>query len=165
MNRENKDSYTNSSVTLKKITRRNVEQILNLRVKPRQRSLVAPNAKSIAVAHYERGSWMRGIYLGDEPIGFVLLIDSTLKRKRIMSEKSFLYLWRFMIDGRYQGKGYGRIALDLIIEYAKNRPNVKEITLHHETGKGNAGEFYKKVGFKHTGKTLENELEMKLDLN
>ncbi|MFX1325403.1 MAG: GNAT family N-acetyltransferase [Promethearchaeota archaeon] len=165
MNIENRNSYTNSNVSLKKITRRNVEQILNLRVKPGQRFLVAPNAKSIALAHYERGTWMRGIYLGNEPIGFVLLIDSTLKRKRVMSEKSFLYLWRFMIDGRYQGNGYGRRALELVIEYAKSRPNVKEITLHHETGKGNAGEFYKKVGFKHTGKTHENELEMMLTLN
>lgn len=39
-----------------------------------------------------------------------------------------------------------------------------ELTLHHEPAKGNAGEFYKKLGFKHTGKIFNGELEMKLKL-
>lgn len=29
------------------------------------------------------------------------------------------WLWRFMIDVRYQGRGYGRKALELIIAYFK----------------------------------------------
>jgi len=161
-NKKSEDSV--SKVTLKRITIRNLDLILSLRPKPRQRGLVASNAYSIAQAHFTRGVWFRAICLENTPIGFVMLKDNSLKFKYITSKDPMIYLWRFMIDGRYQGKGYGKKALELVIEYAKSRPNAKEITLHHEPLKGNAGEFYKKVGFEHTGKILNGELEMRLRL-
>ena len=151
-------------ITLKYITRRNLDAVLKLKVKPKQESLVATNAKSIAQAHFYKEAWYRAIYLGDTPIGFVLLVDSTLKYKRIKQKTPALYLWRFMIDGKYQGKGYGRKAVELVIKHLKARPNAKEVTLHHEQTKGNAGAFYERLGFKLTGKILHNELERKLIL-
>jgi len=151
-------------LTLKRITRRNLDAVLKLKVKSQQESLVATNAKSIAQAHFYREAWYRAIYLGNTPIGFVLLVDRTLKYKRIKQKNPALYLWRLMIDGEYQGKGYGRCAVELIINYLKTRPNAKEITLHHEQTMGNAGEFYERLGFKLTGKILHNELERKLIL-
>jgi len=69
-----------------------------------------------------------------------------------------------MIDQKYQGKGHGRKAMELVIDHLKTRPNAKEITLHHEQTKGNAGEFYENLGFKLTGKILQDELERKLVL-
>ncbi|MHA1884330.1 MAG: GNAT family N-acetyltransferase [Promethearchaeota archaeon] len=165
MNKKNSDNISMPKISLRKINKRNLEQVINLNVKPRQKFLVAPNAKSIAQSHYTRGTWLRAIYLDKNPIGLVLLVDSTLKFKTIIHNNPYISLWRFMIDGRYQGKGYGKEALKLVIEYANSRPNVKEISLTHETLKGNAGEFYKKLGFIHTGRKIENELEMKLKLN
>lgn len=164
MNESKQSEYSIDKISLKKISRSNLELILNLKVKPRQRALIATNAYSIAQAHFTRGVWFRAIYLEDIPIGFVMLRDNSLKHKYISSRDPEIYLWRFMIDGRYQGKGYGKKALELIIEYAKSRPNVKEVTLHHEPAKGNAGEFYKQLGFKYTGKIFNGELEMKLKL-
>ncbi len=151
-------------ITLKRITRRNLGAVLKLKVKPKQECLVATNAKSIAQAHFYREAWYRAIYLGETPIGFVLLVDSTVKYKRIKQKTPTLYLWRLMIDGKYQGKGYGRDAVELVINHLKTRPNAKEITLHHEQTDGNAGKFYEKLGFKLTGKILHNELERKLIL-
>ncbi|MFW9821776.1 MAG: GNAT family N-acetyltransferase [Candidatus Thorarchaeota archaeon] len=164
MNKEVNFAIESSKILLRKINRRNLHQILNLKVKPKQRSLVAANAVSIAEAHFTRGAWFRAIYLNQTPIGFVMLNDNSLKFNKIKSKQSDIYFWRFMIDGRYQGKGYGRKAMELVIEYAKSRPNVKVMTLHHEPSKGNAGDFYKKFGFKYTGRTLEGELEMRLEL-
>lgn len=69
-----------------------------------------------------------------------------------------------MIDGNYQGKGYGRKAVELVINHLKTLPNAKEVTLHHEQTTGNAGEFYERLGFKLTGKIVHNELERKLVL-
>jgi len=161
---EQKKQSENSLVTLKRITRMNLNLILSLRPKPRQRGLVASNAYSIAQAHFTRGVWFRAIYLENTPIGFVMLRDNSLKYKHITSKDPTIYLWRFMIDGRYQNKGYGKKAMKLIIKYAKSRPNAKEMTLHHEIAKGNAGEFYERLGFEHTGKILNGELEMKLKL-
>ena len=45
-----------SKITLRKIRLRNLALIHNLKVKPRQKSLVAPNAYSIAQAHFTRGA-------------------------------------------------------------------------------------------------------------
>lgn len=165
MNIDNQPEKVSSRISLKKITRLNLETILNLKVKPNQRTLVAPNAVSISQAHFTRGAWYRAIYLDEEPIGFVMLRDNTLKFKKINPKNPELYLWRFMIDGKYQGKGYGKRALELVIDYAKTRPGVKEITLHHQPSKGNAGDFYKNLGFKHTGNIFLGELEMKLNLD
>lgn len=33
----------------------------------------------------------------------------------------------------------------------KSRPNATQMTTNHVTGDSNAGEFYKKLGFEHTG--------------
>jgi len=151
-------------VTLKRITRRNLGAVLRLKVKPKQEFLVATNAKSIAQAHFYREAWYRAIYLGNAPIGFVLLVDTTVKYKRIKQKNPTLYIWRLMIDGKYQGKGYGRESAELVISHLKTRPNAKEVTLHHEQTDGNAGEFYEKLGFKLTGKVEHNELERKLIL-
>jgi len=151
-------------VTLKRITRRNLGAVLRLKVKPKQEFLVATNAKSIAQAHFYREAWFRAIYLGNTPIGFVLLVDTTVKYKRIKQKNPTLYIWRLMIDGKSQGKGYGREAVELVINHLKTRPNAKEVTLHHEQTDGNAGEFYEKLGFKLTGKILHHEVERKLIL-
>ena len=153
-----------SKISLKKITRRNLDAVLKLKVKPKQEFLVATNAKSIAQAHFYREACYRAIYLGDAPIGFVLLVDSTLKYKHIKRKIPYFYLWRLMIDGKYQGKGYGRKAMEQVISHLKTRPNAKEVTLHHEQTAGNAGDFYERLGFKLTGQILHNELERKLVL-
>ena len=161
-----KDGFKDSTgtISLKKITRRNVDAVLALKVKPKQERLVATNATSIAQAHFYKDAWFRAIYLGETPIGFILIVDSTLKFKKLGKKTPNLYIWRFMIDGTYQGKGYGRKAMELVIAHLKNRPNAKEVTLHHEQSDGNAGDFYEKLGFKLTGKVIFNELERKLIL-
>jgi len=164
MSDKNKIEDLTGIISLKRITRRNLESVLNLKVKSQQEKLVATNAKSITQAHFYRDAWYRAIYLGDTPIGFVLLVDSTLKYKYVKQRNPNLYLWRLMIDGIYQGEGYGRKAVELVINHLKTRPNAKEITLHHEQTKGNAREFYENLGFKLTGKILQDELERKLVL-
>ena len=69
------------------------------------------------------------------------------------------YLWRFMIDDEHQGKGYGFRAMELVIEHVKSRPNATQIITNQVTGDINAGEFYKKLGFEHTGEEDRGEPE------
>ena len=151
-------------ITLKRITRANVDAILALKVKPEQENLVASNAISIAQAHFNKGAWYRAIYLDNIPIGFVLLVDSSLKFQQLGRKTTSLYIWRLMIDGKFQGKGYGEKSVELVIDHLKTRPNAKEVKLHHAQTDGNAGKFYEKLGFKLTGKILEDEVERKLAL-
>ena len=64
-----------------------------------------------------------------------------------------------MMNSEQQGKGYGFRAMKLVIEHVKSRPNATQMTTNQVTGDSNAGEFYKKLGFEHTGEEDRGEPE------
>lgn len=151
-------------ISLKKVTKFNLISILQLEVNPQQKKLVAPNAVSIAQAHFNKDAWFRAIYADNDPIGFVMISDSSLKYRSNLNHRPSYFLWRIMIDAKYQGKGYGKQAMKLIIDHVKGRPKAKELLLSHFKSDGNAEEFYKKLGFKYTGNEIGDELVMSLKL-
>ncbi|MHA2006107.1 MAG: GNAT family N-acetyltransferase [Promethearchaeota archaeon] len=152
-------------ISLRRITRRNYREIIGLRVKPEQRYLIASNAVSMADAHFYRDAWMRAIYLGEKPIGFVMLGDNSLKYRILKPIKPYLYVWRFMIAAEYQGKGYGRRAMEKIIDYVKSEFILKELLIYTLPQNAKAIGFYKHLGFKLTGKKLTvGDLELRLEL-
>ena len=146
-----------ATVSLREITQETVNSILDLRVTQEQEQFVASNAVSIAQAHFLEDVWFRAIYADDTPVGFLMLSDQP--------EKGEYYLWRFMVDAQHQGKGYGRRALELLIEHVKTRPNAKELSLSHVPGPGSPESFYRKLNFEHTGEKTDEELVMKLTLH
>jgi len=154
------DSETKNSqvttVSLREITRETVYQILALKVSKEQERFIASNERSIAEAYFAEDAWFRAIYADETPVGFVMLSD--------IPEKAEYYLWRFMIDARYQGKGYGSRALELVIQHVKTRPNAKEFYTSHLRDNEAAGRFYRKFGFKYTGEETGSDLLMKLEL-
>jgi diamine N-acetyltransferase len=146
-----------AEVALREITRETVRAILRLDVAETQRGFVAPNAVSIAQAYFQREeAWFRAIYAGETPVGFLMLYDDP--------EKPEYFLWRFMIDARYQGMGFGRRALHLLIEHVKTRPGAKELGVSCVPGTGGPCPFYEKIGFVYTGEEDHGELVMKLAL-
>ena len=100
-------------VELREITAATVRTICGLDVAEEQRGYVAPVAVSIAQAHFEPRATFRAIYAGGEPVGFILWRDD--------DKLDTAYLWRFMIDRRHQGKGYGRAALEQVFALLKAR--------------------------------------------
>jgi diamine N-acetyltransferase len=121
-----------------------------------QKKMVAPNAVSIAQAHFEPKAWFRAIYADETPIGFVMLYDDP--------DKPNCYLWRVMIGGPYQKKGFGRKAMNLILDRARSRPNATEITLSYVPIEGNPEPFYRQMGFEPTGKIADGEVVMRRSL-
>jgi diamine N-acetyltransferase len=122
----------------------------------RSRQFVAPNAVSIAQAYFSREAWFRAIYVDEISVGFVML--------KQVPEGGSCYLWRFMVDERYQKKGYGRRALQLVIEHVRSMPLADELTLSYHKGEGSPQPFYEKLGFRDTGRMINSEYEMKLKL-
>jgi YbgC/YbaW family acyl-CoA thioester hydrolase len=145
-----------ATVSLREITPETLRPVLNLSVRDDQKGFVAPNAVSIAEAHFSDKAWFRAIYAGETPIGFLMLYDDP--------ETPTYYLWRFMIDAGHQGKGYGHRAIELLIDYVKTRPNATELLLSHGPGELGPEGFYRKLGFEHTGQKHDGELEMRLVL-
>jgi diamine N-acetyltransferase len=150
-----KDS--NQKVSLREITRETLRDITRLRVSPDQERLVATNAESIAEAYFSRDiAWFRAIYFDDTPVGFVMLEDNAAEER--------YYLWRFMIDARYQRRGIGQRALELLFEYVRTRPGAKVLYTSCVPGEGSPGPFYEKMGFTYTGEEDEGELVMRREL-
>ncbi len=144
-----------ADVKLVEITAETVRQVTALDVAPEQRGLVATNANSIAEAYFEPKAWFRAVAAGDELVGFAMVY-----RDR---EAGVFYIWRFMIDARHQGKGYGGRALELLLEEAR-RDGAAHVTLSVVPEDGSARDFYARYGFEETGKVHGTEVEMRLVL-
>lgn len=146
-----------SIVSLKEITQETLRPFLNMKVSESQQNMVANNAVSIAQAHFEAKAWFRGIYADETPVGFIMLFDDP--------DKGEYFLWRLMVAEAYQGLGYGRKAIDHLIEYVKTRPNATKLLVSHvKEMPGNPGPFYQKLGFEYTGEEDDGELNMRLTL-
>lgn len=105
------------------------------------------------------------IYKDEVMVGFIMM--SFLKKDQNNDEEEDTYdIWRFMVDQKYQGKGYGREALMKAIEIIKSFPHGPSNTLvlsylpDNEVGRS----LYESVGFKATGEICESEIVMAFDL-
>jgi acetylornithine deacetylase len=147
---------TQPAVSLREVTRATVRTVCALALAPGQERFVAPNAVSIAEAYFEPKAWIRAIYAGDEPVGFLMLYDDPGSAEYI--------LWRLMVAGSHQGKGYGRRAVELVIDHVRGRPGATELKLSVVPGDGSAFEFYRGMGFEPTGEMDGNEIVLRLPL-
>jgi len=146
----------NSIVSLRVVTADTVRVICRLEVSETQKHFVAPNAVSIAEAYFEPKAWFRAIYADETPVGFLMLYDNP--------DEEVYFLWRYMIDGRYQKMGFGKMAMDLLLEFVRTRPGARELKLSCHPGEDGPEPFYRRYGFSLTGKMLGNEAEMRIDL-
>jgi diamine N-acetyltransferase len=146
----------NSIVSLREVTAETVRKICYLDVREDQRHCVAPNSHSIAQAYFEPHAWFRAIYADETPVGFLMIYDN--------AEEAEYFLWRFMIDARYQKMGFGKRAMDLILAHVRTRPNAHELKLSCHPGEDGPEGFYRKYGFSLTGEWLGNEAVMRIDL-
>jgi diamine N-acetyltransferase len=148
----------NSTVRFEEITEETVVPICKLSdtLSEPQKKMVAPNALSIAQAHFNKFAWFRAIYAEDTPVGFIMLYDNPEERK--------YFLWRMMIARPYQGLGFGAKAIQILIDYVKTRPGANELGVSCEEGEASPEGFYEKLGFKRTGERIGEEIVMSLPL-
>ena len=147
-----------AEVSLREITSETVMAICRLSNtlrEPRSR-FVAPNSVSIAQAHFSKHAWFRAIYADETPVGFVMTSDNP--------EEQEYFLWRFMIGGPYQGKGFARRAIELLVDHVKTRPGAEELLVSCGQGEGSPEGFYLTTGFKHNGKQYGHEIGLSLPL-
>ena len=143
-------------IELRAITADNFDAVIALQVADEQCDFVPPAVESIAWAYVAPECHPLAIYAGDTPVGFVMLSDDPAGGR--------YYLWRFMIDARYQRGGIGRRALELLFEHVRGRPGAKLLYTSCVPGEGSPGPFYEKMGFVYTGEEDEGELVMRREL-
>lgn len=142
-------------VELRKVTKENFEEVIRLSVADNQASFVASNVYSLAQAGvYQETAFPFAIYADDNLVGFIMM--------GYYEKESQYTLWRFMIDKKYQGKGYGKLALKLAVNYMIYNFEVKEIGTGTHCENFVAQNLYKSIGFKETGEIDGDQIGMKL---
>lgn len=153
-----------SVVSLREITQDSLRAICFLDVADDQDGLVAPNAFSIAQAHFSPSAWFRAVYADQTPVGFAMLDDHSLTpegKLEVHNGERVVGLWRFMIDARYQRFGFGAQALRLIIAHAATRPGIDALYLSFVPQPKSAEGFYQRFGFHRTGEIDGGEVVMR----
>jgi diamine N-acetyltransferase len=151
-------------VTLRPITDANRRALEALTISPLQENFVTTVADSLLEAGEEPDgraiTW--GVYDDDTPVGFVMISDDVGGPGYIAQ-----YLWKLFIDERYQRRGYGTAALDLIVEYFRARPGVTAMWTSAGEGDGSPIPFYERYGFVRTGEVVFEQREqlLRLDLS
>jgi diamine N-acetyltransferase len=126
-------------ITIVPINKRNWEEAANLQILPEQADFLTPNVFSIAESKFHPELNPCAIYAGQTMVGFVMYA-----RDR---DDDQYWIYRFMIDRRYQRKGFGRRAMLQLIELIRALPDAPEINIAYELGNTAAAGLYKSVGF------------------
>ena len=142
------------TVTLRKIDENNFLDAFHLRLAEGQERFVSHPIRSLAQAYvYYRQCTPFGIYDGDAMVGYVMVIyDYDVPEYDV---------WHMMIDASRQGRGYGRAALQAVLDYIRTQPfgdsRRVALTCNHENAA--ALKLYREAGFQPTGVSDEDEAE------
>ena len=146
-------------IRLEKINGNNIWEILKLKVGKEQKRFVASNDISIIEAYIAVTSgghaFPFGIYDDGIPVGFCMVgygTDDSWVDAPAVAKDSY-NVWRFMIDRRYQGKGYGKAAMKLVLDFIATRPcgPAGICWLSYEPENTTAKALYAGFGFQETG--------------
>ncbi len=102
-------------ISLRAITEKNWFKVLNLEVTPSQSHFVSPPINILARAYVYRHNKAEAlaIYNNETMVGICLICE-------LNNDLDTYELQQFMIDHNYQGMGYGKEALKLIIAKLRN---------------------------------------------
>lgn len=143
------------SVSLRKIDDTNRTAVLALSVLPEQEQFVGTVREALAdaQAYPHANPWTRAIYAEDVPVGFAMISWNVVPDPPSIIGPWFL--WKLLLDSRYQGKGYGRTAVNLIAEIVRAEGGTELLTSYVE-GEGEPWPFYKRLGFRKSGERDDN---------
>jgi len=149
-----------ADVSLRPVGRSDVLDVIGLQLADEQKGFVAPNAVSLAQAHYETGCYPMVIAADNGLVGFCSVIDHTEHAYLDDDDDpSAAFVWRFMIDRRAQGNGFGSAARDRLANWARDRCLTSLVlTVRRENGAALA--FFLGRGFERPGRTWDGEVEL-----
>ncbi len=135
-----------------------------LKVKRNQWNFVASNVASLGEAFATRESGHVAlpfaIYEKTKLIGFVMIgFNGWESANEPAIAKNNYLLWRFMIAKEYQGKGYGRKAMQLVMDYVHSFPcgPATYMWISFEPENVVAKNLYKSFGFVENGQICDGE--------
>jgi diamine N-acetyltransferase len=157
-------------IELEKLSYDNYVPCIQLKVTDEQKNFVADNHISIIHAYLEleRGTMLPLPYViknDGEIIGFIVL-SYCIADKNEPPGKNEYCLWRFMIDEKFQGMGYGKTSLVKALDILKTYPlgYSETVALYVEADNVKATGLYRSLGFEETGEMIDNEVKLRKSL-
>ena len=148
-----------SGVSLRQIDEGNFLDCFALKLAEGQERFVSSPVRSLAQAYvYRRCCTPFGVYAGETMVGYVMVIYD--------SDENTYNLWHLMIDRRFQGRGYGRAAVERALDYIRTKPfgDSGRVLLTCSPENRNAWKLYLDLGFAETERRDEDEIELALEL-
>ena len=141
------------SITLRNITGDNYFQVLELKISPEQEAakFVSPVVRSLADAWYYRDegiTYPKAIYAKEDLVGFIMY--------DLDPEEQQVFIWRFLIDQAFQGKGYGRQTIEAVVEMAKQQTQMTKVVADYVDGNEPMKKILLGLGFEETGFDPDN---------
>ncbi|MFM0601384.1 GNAT family N-acetyltransferase [Streptococcus suis] len=142
-------------IRLELVNKDSFEAVLQVQLAPEDQRRVASVEYSLAQAwlYREDGHLLPyAVKSGQKVVGFVLL--------SIQEDKSY-YVWRLLIDKKYQNRGHGKEVIRQILVLAKEDTLCQKVTMNYVIGNHKMRYILEKLGFQSVG--LEGQ-EMKMEL-
>ncbi|EEL51078.1 MULTISPECIES: GNAT family N-acetyltransferase [Bacillus cereus group] len=126
------------------VTANNWRSVAALNVTKEQQQFIESNAFSLAESLYEENGTSVGLYDEEILIGYAMYGWYSAKDNSV-------WLDRFMIDYHFQGNGYAKRFLHLLIQYLQQKFQCKKIYLSLHPENKLAMKLYESFGFRLTG--------------
>lgn len=153
-------------IKIEQINAKNIWEILKLKVNDAQKEFVAPNDMSIIEAYIaitgNGHAFPFGIFDDEIPVGFLMIgydVDDSYDNPPQIAYGNYS-IWRFMIDEKFQNKGYGRKALHLALDFIRTFPcgKAEYCYLSYEPENIIAKNLYASFGFLENGELDGEEI-------
>ena len=136
------------TITFREITRDNYSQVLNVKITPEQEAakFVSPVVRSLADAWFYRDegiAYPKAVYEDEDLVGFIMY--------ELDTEEQQVFIWRFLIDQAFQGKGYGRQTIEVVMEMAKEQAQITKVVADYVDGNEPMKKILLDLGFEETG--------------
>jgi diamine N-acetyltransferase len=149
-------------VSLRPVVRNDLDHLFSLSVRPDQTDFVAPNAVTLAEISYLSGGYVFAIWESQVIVGLLAMIDFREHDELFKDDDpQAAFMLRLMVGAEFQGRGIGRLATELAINWARTRNNSCFQT-SFAPGNEVAKQLYLSVGLRETGRIVEDEVEMEL---
>jgi diamine N-acetyltransferase len=138
------------NVVFREVDERTLEAVLAVTLAPEQLTYVGTVSEALDEAREvpEGKPWYRAVFDGELAVGFVMLSWNVQP-----SPPEIIgpwYLWKLIVDRRYQGRGYGRAIINRVVETVRAE-GAETLLTSYALGPDNPGPFYQHVGFIPTG--------------
>lgn len=135
-------------ITLQEIDMGNFSAVSKLEVCDSQKDFVGSPDWIIALAYADRSrnAHVMAIVYDETPVGLVMTSEFALE-----ADTGFYYIPQFMIDKAYQRQGYGRQAMELVIDLLSAEGHYDSVRLDVHKDDLPAINLYRSLGFTETG--------------